>query len=134
MKAAEAGLAAVQTVLKSTELRAPLDGVVAALEVKPGEWVQPGQRIAVVADLSEWYVETNDLSEDQVVQVQSGEAVEVILDAYPEQTLSGHVESTALYFTEDDGEIFYTVKIHLDTLQEGMRWGMRARIVFAGVE
>ena len=54
------------------DLKAPCAGVVAALDAKAGEFVQPGAVVASVADTSAWQVTTTDASSPPVTAVRSG--------------------------------------------------------------
>ena len=82
--AAEANLTAAQAVLEQYELRAPATGTLVESNLNVGELVTMGQPVAKWADLSEWYVETTDLTEIDVVNIDVGQAVEVTADAIPD--------------------------------------------------
>ena len=69
----------------------PLDGVVSKAFVEVGEYVQPGQRLALIHDPQAVYVEAN-IRETQIRHVALGQAVRVEVDAFPERTFAGHVE------------------------------------------
>ena len=58
--------------LADTELRAPFAGTVAVLHVRQGEQVAAGTPVAEIGDSSTWQVETDDLSELDIVRVQPG--------------------------------------------------------------
>jgi multidrug resistance efflux pump len=130
LKAAEAGLAAAQAALSDSSLAAPFSGVVADLQLKAGEQVSPGQAVVTLADFSQWAVETDDLTEIEVPQVQVGQKVRVTADALPDLELSGTVESIGDVFEEKRGDITYTVRVVLDELDERLRWGMTAVVTF----
>jgi multidrug efflux pump subunit AcrA (membrane-fusion protein) len=128
LRAAEAGLAAAQTALQSTEILSPISGTIVDLNVKQGETATPGQTLAVVADLSQWLVETQDMGENEVVHIQPGEHVSLALDAYPGVTLEGVVETVSQYFTEEEGDVFYHARIGLEPTDLPLRWGMTTRL------
>jgi multidrug efflux pump subunit AcrA (membrane-fusion protein) len=129
LEAAEAALAAAQAALQNTHVVSPISGTLVDLNVKQGESAIPGQTVAVVADLSDWVVETNDLSEEDVVRLQPGERISLSLDAYPDAILDGVVESIRQYYTEDEGDVFYHARIGLQPTDLPLLWGMTARIV-----
>ena len=81
-------------------------------------------------DDSGWYVETNDLTENEVVQISEGEEVTVTFDALTNKTFTGEVETISEYFQERFGDITYVVKIRLTGLDEALRWGMTAEVMF----
>lgn len=130
LDAAKAALTAAQDALDNSELRAPFAGVVADLRIKEGEQAGPGQVAAVLADFSGWVVETDNLTEIEVVKISEGQKVEVVLDALPDVTLHGTVKTISPVFEEKRGDITYTVTIALDDGDPKMRWGMTAVTTF----
>ena len=129
LEAAEAGLAAAQAALQNSQIVSPISGTLVDLNVKQGEAAIPGQTLAVVADLSDWVVETQDLGEEDVVRLQPGERFSLSLDAYPDVALDGVVKSIRQYYTEEEGDVFYHAKIGLQPVDMPLLWGMTARIV-----
>jgi multidrug resistance efflux pump len=127
---AQDGLAAAEAGLKNSELRAPFAGVLAKLSLKVGEQVGPGQAVATLADFSGWVVETDNLTEIEVVKIKTGQGASVVLDALPNQTLHGKVTSISSVFEEKRGDITYTVKLALENKLPEMRWGMTAEVTF----
>jgi HlyD family secretion protein len=130
LAAAQASLAAAQDALKNSELRAPFGGVVADLKIKVGEQIAAGQAAAVLADFSGWVVETDNLTEIEVVKVAEGQPASIVLDALPEVTLHGTVTAISPVFEEKRGDITYTVTIALTDGDPSMRWGMTAVSTF----
>ena len=123
LKAAQAGVAAL-------EVAAPFDGVVAKMNAKVGSSINAGQVAVTVADFSEWLVKTTDLTEIDVVNVNEGQPVEVILDALPDITLKGSVISIGRIYSENQGDIVYEVTILLTDKNPAIRWGMTADVKF----
>ncbi len=130
LASAEDALAAAKAALGNAELRAPFAGTVANLSLKVGEQVAPGQPAASLADFSGWVVETDNLTEIDVVKIEPGQAVSVVLDALPDQTLLGQVESIDSVYVEKRGDITYTVTVGLADTHPQMRWGMTAVATF----
>jgi len=127
--AADARLTAAQTAAANVELATPISsGEVVAVNAKAGEWVTPGQPLVTIADLSQWIVVTEDLGEDNVNEVEAGLPVNLVLEAYPDLTLHGVVESVNLYADEEDGDVYYQAKIAVQEPPEFLRWGMTTRI------
>jgi HlyD family secretion protein len=62
LRAAEAALTAAQATLADSELTAPFAGTLVRLDLKTGEQAVPGVPVVVLADLSGWVVETEDLN------------------------------------------------------------------------
>jgi multidrug efflux pump subunit AcrA (membrane-fusion protein) len=130
LKTARASLAAAQAALADIELRAPIAGTLADLNLKIGEQAVPGQPAATVADFSGWKVETDNLTEIEVVRLSEGQDATVVLDALPHQPLHGKVQSISSVFEEKRGDITYTVVVILSDEQPQMRWGMTAEVTF----
>jgi HlyD family secretion protein len=123
---AEAALSQARASLSDTELRAPFAGSVAALHVKPGEQVVAGVPVAELADLAAWQVETDDLTELDIVQVQEGDRVLVTFDAIEGLELAGMVVRIKSIGQEKLGDITYTVVVRLDDQDPRLRWNMTA--------
>jgi HlyD family secretion protein len=128
---AEASLAAAKTAVTDTELRAPLAGTIARLDVKPGETAAPGLPIGILADFSGWQIVTDDLTEIKVPNITTGQPVVVTFDALPELELKGTVDSIGTLFQTNSGDIVYPVKVKLIEVDPRLRWGMTAALEFA---
>lgn len=72
-------------------IHSPLNGVVSRTFVSVGEYVTPGQRIALLHDPKDIWIEAL-IKETQFRRVQVGQSVEVSVDAYPDETFVGTVE------------------------------------------
>ena len=73
-------------------IRSPVNGVVDRVFVESGEYVTPGQRIALVHDPTEVWIEAN-IKETEIRKVRIGQPVEITVDAYPETKFKGSVKS-----------------------------------------
>ena len=127
---AENALLAAQSALSDLDLVATMDGTVVELDINPGEQVSPGRPVITLADFSQWYVETDNLTEIEVVDVSLDQRVEIIPDALPEMTLLGIVETISDTFEEKRGDITYTTRILVDEIDPRLRWGMTVVVSF----
>jgi len=128
---ANAQLAAAEKVLENYDLTAPFDGrVMDDKSLYVGEWLSPYQPALVLADLSNWYVETKDLNELDVVDIEVGQKVQIKADALPDVTLSGAVEWMDETYAEKSGDVVYTIRIKLDEPDSRLRWGMTVQVEF----
>jgi HlyD family secretion protein len=123
---AAATLQQAQASLDDTVLRAPFAGTLAALHVSPGEPVMPAAPVAELGDLSRWQVETDDLTELDVVGVEVGQTVDVTFDAIPDLTLQGTVLRIQPLGVEKVGDVTYTVVVRPEQQDPRLRWGMTA--------
>ena len=78
--------------LTDRTIRSPVTGVVDKTFVDVGEFVTPGQRLAVVHDPANIWVEAN-IKETQIRKLALGLPVEVFVDAFPGDTFSGEIIS-----------------------------------------
>jgi HlyD family secretion protein len=127
--AAEAALAQAQIALDDTELYAPFPGKIASLDAKVGEQVSPGMPIVTLADLSGWQIETDDLTELNIVRVNEGDPVLITFDAVPDLELPGKVIRIKEIGENKMGDITYTVIIMPDEYDDRLRWNMTATVV-----
>lgn len=89
---AELDMAKLQ--LSYTIVRAPVTGVISKRSAQVGQLVQPGQALcSVVSNNSVWL--TANFKETQLKEMQQGQAVEVDVDAFGDQKLTGKVGSFA---------------------------------------
>jgi multidrug resistance efflux pump len=127
---AETQMAASKADLEKLDLIATIDGKVVASDLKPGITVTPGQPVIEIADFSEWDVDTDNLTEIEVVDVNIGQKVTVTPDALPDIKLSGEVIKISDTFEEKRGDITYTVRIKLNEVDPRLRWGMTVVVDF----
>jgi HlyD family secretion protein len=125
---AEKRLAAAESALRTTELRAPFVGTVVYLDVKPGDFIAPGELAAAVADLGAWEVETTDLSEMDVNRIQSGDDAILTFDAIPGLQLPAKVIRVGQLGREYQGETTYGVTLRLSETDVRLRWNMTVMV------
>ena len=130
LKNANAQLTAAQAALNKRELIAPFSGTIVKVDITAGEQAVPNQPVMVLVDFSAWYVETSDLTENEVVKIKVGQTVTIKPDALPEVSLTGMVESINDAYTEQAGDIIYKTKILLKDPDPLLRWGMTVEVVF----
>ena len=128
--ATEATLTSAKAALSHLELIATINGTVVNQDIIVGQQVSAGQAVMTVADFSQMYAETDDLTEIEVVRISEGQAVKVVPDALTDLEISGKVELIDKVFEEKRGDITYTTRILLDKVDPGLRWGMTVAITF----
>ena len=126
--AAQAALAQARIALAETELRAPFAGTIAALDARVGEHVGSGNPVVQLADLATLQIETDDLTELNVVRVREGAPATVTFDAIPGLTLTGKVLRIKPLGENKQGDMTYTVVIQPDQLDDRLRWNMTAAV------
>ena len=130
LESAAAQVTTAEKNLDNYDLAAPFDGTVVDLNVSVNEMVGPENWSALVADFSQWYVETSDLTELKVVKVYEGQEASIVPDALPELEISGIVDEINEGFYIQGGDISYKVKLFIDEIDPQLRWGMTVEITF----
>ncbi|MEN9562071.1 MAG: hypothetical protein RIR73_315 [Chloroflexota bacterium] len=110
-----------------SDLTAPFAGTVISVDISPYETVTPGQVVIVLGDLSKYQIETTDLSERDVTQVQIGQPATVFIEALNED-FSGTVVDVDRISSEIGGDVVYKVTVELDEQPAGLLWGMSAGV------
>ena len=80
----------------------------------------------VATGLSNWQVETEDLTELDVVGVSTSTPVTLTFDAIPDLEMSGTVKYVKPLGTDNRGDIVYTVVIDPAQQDKRLRWNMTA--------
>jgi HlyD family secretion protein len=125
---AEVDLRSARLALEKATLLAPMDGSVAELNLKVGEVPSPAEPALVLADFSEWRLETDDLTELSVVRIREGDPVSIRFDAIDDFELAGTVTQIKPIGENRQGDIVYTVVVAPDAWDERLRWNMTASV------
>ncbi len=127
---ADTAITAAQSALADLDLVATIPGTLTQMDLIVGQRVTPAEVVAQIADFSKWYVETDNLTEIDVVDVAVGQNASVTPDAAPDLVLSGVVEKISDNFEEKRGDITYTARILLNEIDPRLRWGMTTVVKF----
>jgi RND family efflux transporter MFP subunit len=106
---------------------APFDGVVAEVDVAPGDEVNANTVVLKLMDPSVIEVSAT-VDEIDVSQVQQGQEATVTLDAISDLELSGKVSSISAFANSQSGVVSYSVTIMVTSIPSGvqLREGMSA--------
>ena len=115
-----------QFAISRTEVRAPIAGVIGNLIIHEGEVLAPGIPVAVIGDLDNLRVETTDLDEIDVAQIETNQNAVVTFEAVPDETFIGTVDYISPIASPGSGGVNYTVYLSLDKRHPSLRWGMTA--------
>lgn len=136
LSAALVELAAARDRLDDTEIVSPLDGTVIQRGIEPGEVVTPGVQatfdgkpLLTVADLSVLVVLV-ELNQIDVAKVRLGQALELTLDALPEQTFAAKLTKIAPSSVRPAGKDVdvFPIEAELTTADARIKPGMRADV------
>lgn len=86
-----AAVAQAELELSYTKLYAPDDGSVTNKSVEEGALVQSGQPLMAIVPGDVWV--TANFKENQIGNLRAGQPAEITVDAYPDKTFKGHVDS-----------------------------------------
>ena len=110
------------------ERRSALEGrcCPAAGSAQEGADVAPGQPLMTVGDLETLRVETTDLNEVDVAQIQEEQQVVLTFDSFPDQVFAGQINRISPMAELGGGGVNYTVIIDMVDAPPGLLWGMTA--------
>jgi membrane fusion protein (multidrug efflux system) len=91
---ARAGLQLARNDLDNTVIRAPVAGIAGNRAGRVGQYVKPGTQLLSLVPLPYVYVTAN-FKETQLTHMRPGQSAEISVDAYPDQPLTGRIESFA---------------------------------------
>jgi HlyD family secretion protein len=149
---AQVAMDLAELALEHATLVAPIDGVVAVVDITEGQFVGGGAAVITLIDDSSYYV-TVEVDEVDVAGISPGMAAEISVDALPDLTLNARVERiapsagglelAALMSMGTDaagaaslgaglsapGAVTYEMTILLDEIDERLRTGMTASAI-----
>ena len=88
--ALEAELAQKRVEIEEHTLTAPSDGVIDRLFIEAGEYVREGQRLLMMHNPNDVWVEAN-IKETEIRSLKLGQPVNVAVDAFPDHPINGSV-------------------------------------------
>lgn len=120
-------LARWEDLYKPTPLVAPVAGLVIARNVEPGQTVTAADAVLIMSDR---LILKAQVDETDVGQVRLGQAVRIVLDAYPREPLRGRVEHIAFEAKTVNNVTIYEVDVLPEDVPAFMRSGMTANLTF----
>jgi macrolide-specific efflux system membrane fusion protein len=120
-------LAYWEDLYKPSPLISPLDGTIIARNFEPGQSIGVNDAVVVIAD--DLIIVAN-LDETDVGQVESGQAVSVRLEAYPDNEFPCVVEKIAYDASTVQNVTMYEVDVRPDRVPRFARSGMTANLEF----
>ncbi len=124
---AQASIEIAQANLAQGTLIAPYDGTIASIKVIPGEFVSSDQAVVTLATLDTLQIETTDLSELDIPNVQIGDSANIFVEALS-KNINGKVIGISPIANTVGGDVVFKVTIAPDTQPEGLLWGMTAEV------
>jgi HlyD family secretion protein len=134
---ARAGVALIDAQIARLTLIAPIDGVVTTRAIHTGETATAGISLLTISNLNVLKLVVY-IPENQIGQVQLGEPVDLMVDAYPNETFTGEITFIAreAEFTprnvqteEERVNLVFAVEIRIDNEEGKLKPGMPADVV-----
>ncbi len=130
----------IQVQLEDTIIRAPFDGIITQKYSNPGAFVTPttsasannsATSTSIVAIASGLEVLAK-VPETDIQQIQAGQEVEVIADAFPGKTFRGKVRLIAPEAVVEQNVTSFQVRVTLETGTDTLQSGMNTDLRFVG--
>jgi HlyD family secretion protein len=126
VRLAEIQVRQAQRRLDQAVLKSPIDGVIAAINVKVGELVGVGgPPAAVVVDISRYHINIT-VDEIDIAKVKLGQEVNIALDSLPGVEVSGKVSRISPISKLVNGVVSYDVRVDINPTTAELRSGMTA--------
>jgi HlyD family secretion protein len=140
VKAAQAQLAAAQVNVRDTVIRAPFSGIVTQKYANIGAFVTPTTSASTSASATSSSIVAvakglevlAQVPEADIGRIKTGQAVEIVADAYPGQIFKGSVRLIAPEAVVEQGVTSFQVKVALDTGTDELRSGLNVDLTFLG--
>ena len=122
---AKGAIARTQALIAKKSITAPFDGVLGIRQIDLGQYVNPGEPIVTLTDLSELFVNFT-LPEQTLSDVKVGQVVSLVVDAYPNTIFKAEINA----IEPQVGEETRTVKIQakMDNPNNVLSPGMFAKV------
>ena len=133
--AAQAAVAAIRRQKDELRITSPIDGVVEALELQPGDMVAAGAPVLSMLDQSDLWVRA--YVPQNRIDVRIGQRVRLTVDAFPDETWEGTISFIARQaeFTpsnvqtpEERSKQVFRIKVAIENLGGQLRPGMTADV------
>ena len=98
--------------LAAAQMVAPVSGSVLTLDAAPGTKVSSGTVVATLADPSRLEL-TVQVAEVDIPRIERGRPVDIVIDAFPDQTFAGEISRIDPFNQTQSGAISYPVTIRL---------------------
>ena len=116
-----------QDVYKPAPIVAPLDGFITKRNMQPGQFFSQSDDVMVMADI---LIVEAQVDETDIGRIKLNQQATIILDAYPDQKMAGHVEKIAYQSDTINNVTIYRVDVLPQAVPSFFRSGMSATVNF----
>ena len=111
-------------------ITSPISGTIMSLGFSAGDEISSSTPIAVISNPAEAYISVSIVQED-VTSLELGQVAQITLDAFPDQTFSGLLDSMSVQPSRSGGStVSYTVDTRFDAPDEKFFEGMTGDVTF----
>ncbi|MDH3726680.1 MAG: HlyD family secretion protein [Myxococcales bacterium] len=128
IRAAVAELEQAELDLEFTTVRAPVDGYVTNLNLRQGSQMVADQPALALIDVHSYWV-TGYFRENYIKDIQLGDRAVVTLMTYPDQPLTGRVESIGWGIAQEDGSTGFQLLPNVAPTFEWIRLAQRVPVL-----
>ncbi len=126
LKQRQNSLVDARETLSNYSVRAPFDGVIAAVNVKKGDSASSGSAVCTI--ITKQRIATIALNEVDVAKVKVGQRATITFDAIEDLNITGEVAEVDTIGTVSQGVVSYNVKIAFDIQDERVKPGMSVSV------
>jgi HlyD family secretion protein len=136
VQAAEGKVQQIQTMIDELQIRAPADGRVEALDLRPGDIIGPNATAVTLVEDDQLYVRIY-VPETVLGRIAVGQKVEISVDSFPKETFPGvvqHINSVGEYSprnlqtADERADQVFATRVGIEGGIERLRAGMAASI------
>ncbi|HVZ04548.1 HlyD family secretion protein [Hyphomicrobium sp.] len=91
---AQAGVDQARMELDHATIKAPVDGIIGKVRVRPGSIAKAGMPLFPLVDTSKWWVDAN-FKETDLSRIEPGQKATITVDIFPSHEFTGKVESVS---------------------------------------
>ncbi|MEA3453182.1 MAG: efflux RND transporter periplasmic adaptor subunit [Patescibacteria group bacterium] len=127
VKSAQASVNMLESQIRDTILKSPIDGIIVAVENSVSETVQAASPIISILPAEPFEIEL-DIYEEDIVSIRRGNLAKISLVAFPDEIFEGMVVFIDPAEKLIDGIVYYEVSINFEAAPEGVKSGMTADV------
>ena len=137
VEAEEGRLAVLERQLAETEVKAPANGIIQTMDLRPGDLIAPNQPVANLLETDEIWVRVF-VPETELGHVKVGQSVDVHIDTFSDRAFPAHVTSVSeraeytprnVQTAEQREDQVFAVRLRIDPAPE-LKAGMTATVRF----
>ena len=127
VRQAKAEVRSAELNLEFTQKKAPVDGYVTNLNLRPGSQAVENQPIMALVDINSYWV-TGFFRENYIEGIRKGDRAIITLMSYPDKPLEGYVDSIGWGIAQSDGSTGFDLLPNISPTFEWIRLAQRVPV------